>query len=57
VGFGPLTTGSRDYGTKSTRTLFKTGRGSGADACPDRAMTLLLPTQAESRCCHVAHYP
>jgi hypothetical protein len=51
VGSGPLTTGSRDSGTKNTRTLLKTKRGSGADTC-----TLLLPAQAETRCCHVAHH-
>jgi hypothetical protein len=33
VGFGPLTTGSRDSRTKSTRTLIKTKRGSRADTC------------------------
>jgi hypothetical protein len=50
VGSGPLTAGSWDSGTKSTRTLIKTRRGSGADTCPDMSCTLLLPAQAETRC-------
>jgi hypothetical protein len=43
VGFGPLTIGSRDSRTKSTRTLFKTRRGSGADACPDHVVYASAP--------------
>jgi hypothetical protein len=35
VGSGPLTTGSRDYGTKNTQALIKARRGSGADTCLD----------------------
>jgi hypothetical protein len=34
AGSGPLTTGSRGSGTKSTRTLVK-ARGSRADTCPN----------------------
>jgi hypothetical protein len=43
VGSGPLPTGSRDSGTKSTRTLFKTRRGSGANTCPDHAVYASAP--------------
>jgi hypothetical protein len=43
VGFGPLTTGSRGSGTKSTRTLFKTRWGPGADTCPDHAVYVSSP--------------
>jgi hypothetical protein len=43
VGSGPLTTGSRDSGTKNTRTLLKTKRGSGADTCPGHAVYASAP--------------
>jgi hypothetical protein len=43
VGSGPLTAGSRDSGTKRTRTLIKTRRGSGADTCPDHAVYASAP--------------
>jgi hypothetical protein len=35
VGFGPLSAGSRDSGTKNTQALIKARRGSEADTCPD----------------------
>jgi hypothetical protein len=43
VGSRPLTAGSPDSGTKSTRTLIKTRRGSGADTCPDHAVYASAP--------------
>jgi hypothetical protein len=43
VGSEPLTAGSRDSGTKNTRTLIKTRRGSGADTCPDHAVYASAP--------------
>jgi hypothetical protein len=43
LGFGPLTIGSRDTGTKSTRTLIKTGRGFGANTCPDHTTYASAP--------------
>jgi hypothetical protein len=43
VGSGPLTARSRDSGTKSTQTLIKTRRGSGADTCPDHAVYASAP--------------
>jgi hypothetical protein len=43
VGFGPLTAGSRDSGTKNTRTLIKTKRGSGADTCSDHVVYASAP--------------
>jgi hypothetical protein len=55
VGSGPLTAGSWDSGTENTQALIKARRGSGADTCPDLSCTLLLPAQAETRCCHVAY--
>jgi hypothetical protein len=50
--------GSRDSGTENTQALLM--QGSGADTCLGLAwcgpvrITLLLPAQAETRCCHVA---
>jgi hypothetical protein len=43
AGSGPLTTGSRGYGTKSTRTLVKAKRGSGSDTCPDHTAYASTP--------------
>jgi hypothetical protein len=43
VGSGPLTTGSQCSGTKSTRTLVKARRGSGADTCPDHTAYASAP--------------
>jgi hypothetical protein len=42
-GFGPLTAGSQDSGTKSTRTLVKARRGSGADMCPGHTVYASAP--------------
>jgi hypothetical protein len=42
-GSEPLTAGSRDSGTKSTRTLVKARRGSGADTCPDHKVYASAP--------------
>jgi hypothetical protein len=59
VGFGLPTAGSRDSGAENTQALLR--QGSGVDTCPDPAwcgpirITLLLPAQAETRCCHVAY--
>jgi hypothetical protein len=43
VGSGPLTAGSRDFGTKNIRTLIRTRRGSGADTCPDHTVGASAP--------------
>jgi hypothetical protein len=43
AGSRPLTTGSRGSGTKSTRTLVKARRGSGADTCPDHTAYASAP--------------
>jgi hypothetical protein len=43
VGSGPLTTGSRDSGTKNTQTLIKVRRGSRADTCPDHTLYAFAP--------------
>jgi hypothetical protein len=40
---GPLTTGSRDSGTKNAQTLLKTRRGSGANTCSDRTAYATAP--------------
>jgi hypothetical protein len=42
-GSGPLTAGSQDSGTKSTRTLIKTRRGPKADTCPGHAVYASAP--------------
>jgi hypothetical protein len=57
VGSGPLTAESQDSGTKNTWTLIKTRRGSGPTRVRTMPCKLLLPAQAETRCCHVAHCP
>jgi hypothetical protein len=43
VGSGPPSVESRDSGTKSTRTLLKARRGSGADTCPDHTVYASAP--------------
>jgi hypothetical protein len=43
VGSGPLLVGSRDSGTKSTRTLLKGRRGFGADTCPNHTVYASAP--------------
>jgi hypothetical protein len=43
VGSEPLSVGSQDSGTKSTRTLVKARRGSGADTCPDHTVYASAP--------------
>jgi hypothetical protein len=47
VGFGPLTAGSRDSGTKNTQALIKARRGSGADTCPDHTVYVSAPRSGE----------
>jgi hypothetical protein len=43
VGSGPLSVGYRDSGIKSTWTLVKARRGSGADTCPDHTVYASAP--------------
>jgi hypothetical protein len=43
VGSGPLSERSQDSGTKSTRTLVKARRGSGANTCPDHTVYASAP--------------
>jgi hypothetical protein len=43
VGSGPLTSGSRDSGTKNTQALIKARRGSRADTCPDHTAYASAP--------------
>jgi hypothetical protein len=43
VGFGPLTAGSQDFGTKNTQALIKARRGSRADTCPDHTAYASAP--------------
>jgi hypothetical protein len=67
TGSGPLcvgsrlpTVGSKDSRAKDTEALLR--QGSGADMCPGPAwcgpvhITLLLPAQAGTRCCHMAYH-
>jgi hypothetical protein len=60
VGSGLPTAGFRDSGAENTQALLR--QGSGADMCPGPAwcgpvrITLMLPAQAETRCCHVAYH-
>jgi hypothetical protein len=54
-----LRVGSRDSGAENAQALLR--QGSGANMCPGPAwcgpvhITLLLPAQVETRCCHVAY--
>jgi hypothetical protein len=60
VRFGLPTVGSQDSRVENTHALLR--QGSGADMCPGPAwrgparITLLLPAQAETQCCHVAYH-
>jgi hypothetical protein len=56
---GLLSAGPRNSGAENTQAMLR--QGFGADACPSPAwcgpvrITLLLPTQAETWCCHAAY--
>jgi hypothetical protein len=56
VGSGPLTVGSQDSGMKNTQALIKARRGPEPTRVRTIPCALLLPAQAETRCCHVAYY-
>jgi hypothetical protein len=43
VGFGPLTAGSWDSGTKNTQALINTRQGSEADTCLDHTVYVSAP--------------
>jgi hypothetical protein len=48
VGSGPLTAGSRDFGTENTQALIKARRGSGADTCPNLTEYVSAPRSGEA---------
>jgi hypothetical protein len=54
---GPPSAGSRDPGTKNTQALIKARWGPKPTRVQTIPCTLLLPAQAETRCCHVAYCP
>jgi hypothetical protein len=55
VGSGPLIAGSQDSGTENTQTLIKARRGPEPTRVRTLSYALLLPAQAETRCCRVAY--
>jgi hypothetical protein len=59
VGSGLPTARSRDSGAENTQALLRQGSGAnmclGPAWCGHARITLLLPTQAETRCYHMAY--